>query len=258
MIPIFVLTLRALGRGRRLLLVAVLLAVPVLLAVAYRASAPYQHDFRPAYHTFDRFILPFLIQLFDQLIVPILLPLTALIFATSALGGEVEDRTLLYLTLRPVSRLVIVVAKALAAMLVTTVLVEISLAVMYAIGVQGYASAGAGQSFGANMLAGLAGCLAYCSLFLLVGLLAPRRALLVGFLYVLVWEGVAAGFSTGLATLSVRRYVEGVLHASLGPVSFPHLVWPSISGTTSALVVAAIVAGGIALSTVRLHRMELP
>jgi predicted MFS family arabinose efflux permease len=51
---------------------------------------------------------------------------------------------------------------------------------------------------------------------MLAGLIMPRRALLVGFVYVLVWEGIAAGFSTSLETWSVRRYVAGALHAALG------------------------------------------
>ncbi len=168
----------------------------------------------------------------------------------------VEDRALVYLTLR----LAVAAAKGLAAALVTLLLVEIALALMYLIVAQGVAEAGAGlPGLGAILLAGAAGSVAYCSLFLLLGLLAPRRALLVGFLYVLLWEGTAAGFSTGLATLSVRRYVEGTLHAGLGAISGARLVWPADpSAATSALVVCAIVVVGLALTAYRLRRMELP
>ena len=77
------------------------------------------------------------------------------------------------------------------------------------------------------MLAGLVGCLAYSSLFLLVGLWLPRRGLLVGFIYVLLWEGIASQLSTGLATFSVRRYVEGTLDANLGAAAW-QTVFPSI------------------------------
>lgn len=254
--PIFVLSLRALARGRRLLVVAALLLVPALLALIYRLSAPYNQNGAHVAHPFKDYILPFQIELFSQLVIPILLPLTALIFATSALGGEIEDRTLIYLTLRPVSRLVLGVAKFLAAVLVTAVLVEVSLALTYAVASQG--QAGAGDGLAAILLAGLAGCLGYVSLFMLIGLLAPRRALLIGFLYVLAWEGFAAGISTGLATLSVRRYVEGILHAGLNTLPGVQIQWPNISGAASIAVLAAIVVGGLALTTVQLHRIELP
>lgn len=237
------LTFRALARGWRLLVVAMLLAVPALLAIANTASDPHSDGGR------------FVITLFDQMVLPVLLPLTALIFATSALGGEVEDRTLIYLTLRPISRLAIVLGKLLAVAGVTTVMVEVSLAVTYLIAVRGVGDA---HNLGAVLLAGLGGCLAYSSLFLLVGLLAPRRALLVGFIYVLAWEGTAAALSTALATLSVRRYVEGALHAWLGSSPLASVQPSSAGGTASALVLALVLIGGIALTTVQLRRLELP
>jgi ABC-2 type transport system permease protein len=241
--PIFTLTLRALARNRRALVVAALLCVPVLLALIYVASEGKSGG------------ESFVIELFTSLVLPILLPLTALIFATSALGGEVEDRTLLYLTLRPVSRLAVIVSKLLASAFITTVLVEISLAATYLIGTQGTGSA---QDFGAILLAGLVGCLAYSSLFLLVGLWLPRRGLLVGFIYVLLWEGIASQLSTGLATFSVRRYVEGALDANLGAAALANSVPVDLSGAASLLVLALVLVGGIAVATWKLHQMELP
>lgn len=238
---IFVLTLRALARGRRLLLIALLLLVPSLLSVAYAASEPHGDGKR------------FAIQLFGQLVAPVLLPLVALLFASSALGSEVEDRTLVYLTLRPVSRLSVVVAKLLASFVITVVLVELALSIMDLI-----AARGLGDGLGALLLAGLGGSAAYCSLFLLVGLAAPRRALLIGFAYVLAWEGLAAGLSTALATLSVRKYVEGALHAALGASALASAQPSTISGTLSAVVLAAILIAGIGVSTWQLHRIELP
>jgi ABC-2 type transport system permease protein len=243
MLPIFTLTLRALARSRRLLVVAALLCVPVLLALVFVASEGKG----------DR--ESFIVELFVDLVLPVLLPLTALIFATSALGGEIEDRTLLYLTLRPVSRLTVIVAKLLASTLLTTVLVEVSLAATYLIGTQGAVS---GQNFGAVLLAGLGGCLAYSSLFLLVGLWLPRRGLLVGFIYVLVWEGTLSTLSTGLATFSVRRYVEGSLDASLGSAALANISPVNISGATSLIVLASVLIGGILVATWKLRQIELP
>ncbi len=241
--PIFSLTFRALARSRRLLAVVALLLVPVLLALVYAASEGTQNGGN------------FAIELFDSLVLPILLPLTALIFATSALGGEIEDRTLVYLTLKPISRLTVIVAKFLAATLVSTVLVEASLAATYLLATQGNGNL---ADLGAILLAGLGGCVAYSSLFLLLGLWLPRRGLLVGFIYVLVWEGTASTLSTGLATFSVRRYVEGALHASLGSSSLAALQPSSISGTVSFLVLALVLVAGVIVSTWRLHWMEQP
>jgi ABC-2 type transport system permease protein len=246
--PIFSVTLRALARSRRLLVVAGLLSVPVLLALVFVAGAG----------SGDK--ESFVVELFVTFVLPVLLPLTALIFATSALGGEVEDRTLLYLTFRPISRLTVIVAKLLACTLVTTVLVELSLLATYLIGTQG---AGSTQNLGAILLAGLVGCLAYSSLFLLVGLWLPRRGLLVGFIYVLLWEGVLSQLSTGLATFSVRRYVEGALDGSLGNAVLANLNADGITGvnlssTTSLIVLALVLIGGMLVATWKLQQLELP
>src|SRR5690242_6953402 len=241
--PIFTLTLRALARNRRSLVVVALLCVPVLLALVYVASE--------GKSTGESLV----IQLFVQLVLPILLPLTALIFATSALGGEIEDRTLVYLTLKPVSRLTVIVAKLLAATLICAVLVEVSLGATYLLATQ---STGSLHDLGAILLAGLGGCIAYSSLFLLLGLLFPRRGMLVGFIYVLVWEGTVATLSTGLATFSVRRYVEGALHASLGTSALAAAQPSSLSGTISFSVLALVLVAGLIISTWRLHSMEQP
>ncbi len=246
--PIFTVTLRALARNRRALVVIALLCVPALLALVYVASEGNSGG------------EDFVINLFITLVLPILLPLTALIFATSALGSEIEDRTLVYLTLRPVSRMTVIVAKFLASALITTVLVEVSLAVTYLVGTQG---SGDSQNLGAILLSGLVGCLAYSSLFLLVSLWLPRRGLLVGFIYVLVWEGILSQISTGLATFSVRRYVEGALDANLSTTALANLRTDGftpvdLGGATSLIVLAFVLIGGVLVATWKLRQLELP
>ncbi len=240
--PIMVLTLRALTRGKRLLAISLLLAIPPLLSLLDQGNVDMQSG-------------EFAMDIFYQLMIPILLPLTTLVLATSALGGEVEDGTLPYLTLKPVSRVSIVVAKLLAVILVSTVLVEVSSALMYLIAEH---STFSGRDFGAILLSALAGCIAYSAVFLPLGLFIPRRGLIVGFMYVLIWEGLLAGFSTGLATLSVRRYVQGVLEAGLGSSPLASLYPSSVSGTVSLLVVLALLAIGGLLTTWRLIRIQLP
>jgi len=66
---IFLLSLRALTRGRRPLVIAALLAVPALLAVAYVGSEAHPNGPK------------FAVQLIDLLFLPVLLPLTALLLA---------------------------------------------------------------------------------------------------------------------------------------------------------------------------------
>ncbi|HXT37403.1 MAG TPA: ABC transporter permease [Chloroflexota bacterium] len=256
MIAIFLLGVRALGRGRRLLAVGVLLSIPPLLALLYALTAAHPDGHR------------FVIQLFDNVILPVLLPLTALIFGTSALGSEIEDRTLIYLTLRPVSRLSIALAKWLAAALLTVVLVEASLVLMNLFGTLNdsagtYVTAGGAVKEQASVLApilvaGLLGGMAYSAVFLVLGRFAPKRGLLIGLVYVLGWEGLAAGLSTALATFSVHDYVLGVLDAALGDSPLATLSASSLGGSVSGIVLVGITVGGVGVAALSLRRIELP
>jgi hypothetical protein len=135
------------------------------------------------------------------------------------------------------------------------VLVEISLAATFLVANHGVA---AGQTLTAILLAGLGGCLAYCSLFEWVGLVLPRRALLLGFIYVLVWEGTVGSIFSALATLTVRHYLEGILHAGLSTTPLAGVEPSTVDGVASTLVLAFVVVGGVGLATWNLHRMELP
>jgi hypothetical protein len=128
-----------------------LLAIPALLALLFVGSRATESGGQFAF------------EVFYFLVVPILIPLTTLILATSALGGEVEEGTIIYLTLKPVSRATIVVAKLLAALLVSVVLVEISSILTYVIATGGNIVL---QDLGAITGAALAGCIAYTAVFL--------------------------------------------------------------------------------------------
>jgi ABC-2 type transport system permease protein len=242
---IFLLTLRALRRGRRLIVIGALLAVPALVALAYRSGQSHPDG--------ERFAL----EAFTTLLLPILLPLTALIFATTALGSEVEDGTIIYLALRPVSRLEVVVAKLAAVILVTVIPIELASVVTYFLGVQ---AIGNSAILLALVLAAIAGSAAYCSLFLALGLIIPRRALIVGLAYVLVWEGTVAGLSSTLATFSVRRYVRGIIDnvAGASAVSHAHLHRTGLGGLSSVIVLVLITAAAAGATTLWLRRMELP
>jgi ABC-2 type transport system permease protein len=256
MIPILILSLRALGRGRRLLAVGVLLVIPPLLALLYALTTKEPNGQR------------FVIQLFDNVMLPILLPLTAMIFGTSALGSEIEDRTLIYLTLRPVSRFSIAFAKWLAVALLTALLIEASMVLINILGTinevrEVYVnSAGAptrqGSVLGPTLVGGLLGSAAYSAVFLVLGRVAPKRGMIIGFAYVLGWEGLAAGLSSALATFSVRGYVQGAVDAMLGDSPLAQEVSSSLGGSVSTIVLVGIVVVGVAGATLGLRRIELP
>jgi ABC-2 type transport system permease protein len=241
MSPIFVQSLRALLSGRRwvvaVALDALVMLVVIIVAAAGESGRDEQH----------------LVNLFSNVVLPIVLPLIAVLFATEALGAEVEDGTLIYLTLRPQPGGSIVAQKFAAAALVTVVAVWIVSLGAFLVLTHGTAG---GAMLVALLAAGGFGALAYTALFLLIGLLV-RRALLVGILYVLLWEGTIAGLSTAAAHLSVRYYAFGIF---AGILNRDALIDPATAGPPaggSILFLLAVAAVAVALTARRLRRIEL-
>lgn len=240
---IFGVSLRGLLSGRRWVLAAVLDGLFVLLALILTLAA---HDEPRQRYLFD------IVRLFA---LPVVLPFIALIFSTEALGTEVDDRTLIYLTLRPVPSWAIALAKFAACGVVTVAAIWIALVPSFLL------SGGAGGPAGllpALLVGSACGALAYAALFLLLGLLV-RRALLAGAIYILLWETALAGLSTGAAHLSVRFYAlaiaTGVLHADY---LIPDDVLSTLPNLLTALIFLAVVSTlTLWLTTRYLRRVEL-
>ena len=238
MSPIFALTVRQLAGSRRLWLVLGLVALPVLAAVVFRVGETTTTSAR------------FADNVTRTLIGSAILPLVMLLFATSAFGNELADRTLGYLALKPVARWRIVVPKLAAAFVVGGLPVAVSGFLAVAL-VDGGALRGA-LATGIGLLVGAA---AYAALFTWAGL-ATRHALLIGLVYVFVWEATLAAYLDGIRFLSIRRYTLAVIHglddARLATVDNP------LSGRAAIVGAAIVVVGFTALTVRKLVRMDVP
>ena len=226
--------------GRRLVIIAALVALPLVLPAVFANGA----DVEPA---------TFTLELFRQLVLPVLLPVVALTFATSSLGSELRDGTVTNLLLKPIPRPAVLGAKYLAA-------VVSSLVVLLPAETAGHvvAAGGLGSTdlLGGMLLATVVGTLAYCALGLLLSLLMAR-ALLVGLAYALLWEGAVVSVAPSAASLSIRGYTEGVLAAVLRGGG--GLGLETRLGPVSATVLAAVVTlAALALAVRRLERMDIP
>ena len=129
----------------------------------------------------------------------VVLPVIALIVGTGVLGSEVDDGTIVHILTKPLPRRDIILAKLLVAAGVSAVAsaVPLFLAGLMADGVR----------FGlALSVAAVAGALAYSALFLLLSLVT-RRPVLLGLVYILVWEGLLGRFVSGTRVLSIEQYV---------------------------------------------------
>lgn len=234
---IYRLTLRqVLGRGR-LAIMAVLAALPVLMAVLILGSGN-----APGVAEFERVVL-------DVLLAGSISPLVVLAIATPAFGNEIEDETLANLTLAPVPRWKIVVPKLLAPITVAGAFVAVSAAATAHLAFLGDTRATMAVTGGA-----LAGVALYASAFVWLGL-RTSRAVAVGLAYVVLWEGLFTGFVSGARLLSIRHHTIALIHG-LDPRRFAEA--DPVGFGVAAGVSAAVVAGFLWLSVRRLRRMDVP
>jgi ABC-2 type transport system permease protein len=196
------LSARQLLAKRRAWLAIGLSLVPMLVALAFRLLVA---DARGASGDF-------LIGLARDLIIGALLPLTAVLFGTTAFGGDIEDGTLLYLLLKPVARWRVVLWKYVVAV-VCTVAVMIPAVLLPWFVVRG---PDLPIQVPLSLLAGLGvGCALYCAGFLALGAWT-RRALVVGLLYVVVVETALSRSLTGVKAISAREFSLAVSQRLLG------------------------------------------
>jgi ABC-2 type transport system permease protein len=250
---LFRLTVSRQLRDRRLILVGVLFALPILLA----GLARYFGESRDAH--MDEQVLIF------YMIPNALVPLTALLYAPGMIQDEVEEQTLTYLLVRPLPRWSIYVAKLLATLLVTSLVVGIFTVATEAVIFWGEPDFGGEAVPRAFEIAGLQALalLAYCSLFGALSLLV-RRTLILGVVYILLFEGLFANIPFVLRKLTVMYYFR-VLCARW--LDLPTRAWsidlddaPSSQGCVLILTLASLVATALAATvfTVREFRVKTP
>lgn len=224
--------------GRRRVILLVLLAlVPVLVALLAR----------------DRGASPVEVaaSTLDLLVVRAVLPISALVLGTAVLGSELEDGTAVFLLTSPIARWRIVAAKLAVAAVATALIAGASALVAGIILATDSESLGL---VGPVVLGVLLGSVVYGSLFLAASLVTSR-ALIVGLLYTLVWEGALASLFAGTRLLSVRQYVLGLVDAIAAPSGRPF--GETLAATTALGLSVAVVAISLVVAVERLRAWEV-
>ncbi len=240
MAEIFRLTLRQLLGRWRVLVILLLASLPSLLVLLIRFIG----EGEVAFHG------EFIEVIIDGMIIGGIMPIVTMALATAAFGNELEDKTLYFLVLKPVSRVSIVVAKLTATLVVALPLVVAS-------GVVASALVGAEpRQFGILAIALAAGVTAYASIFTFAGLLTPR-ALAYGLVYVLVWEGLLSTILSGIRYLSVRGYTLALLHG-LDEEAFASIAARAIEFPAAIAGTAVVIVGFFLLALYRLRTMDVP
>ncbi len=175
-----------------------------------------------------------------------LVPVASLVIASSAFGDLIDDRTLVHLWLRPVSRTVLFAGAWLASVVVV---------IPFTVGVPVVALAVAGMPthvIATAALSALLGTTAYTAVFTALGL-KVRRALAWGLAYILIWEGAVANAGAGLAKLALRLSTRSIAHRAFeaAEIRYPLATW------TSTALLVTVTVGALALGLRWLRRAEV-
>ena len=228
-------TLRALLGRRRTLLLLLLAGLPVLVALLARLGGG-RLDAAP---------------ILDAMIVRLVLPLTALVFGTAALGSELDDGTAVYILLKPVPRWQVVVAKVGVAGLLSAAL-AVGSSLLTGVVAGGGGPTSIGTTLSVAVATGLAA-FAYTALFVAASAVTSR-ALVFGLIYVLVWEGVLAGILEATKIVSVREATLG-LASALAPSQ--SRIPTGLDPSQAVFLLALILFGGLFVAAVRLSGYEV-
>jgi ABC-2 type transport system permease protein len=235
--PIYFLTLRQLSGRWRLAIMAVLSAMPVLIAVLMLRSSN-----APSVREFETAIL-------GAMLAGSIAPLVVLAIAGAAFANEVEDRTLANLTFAPLPRWKIVLPKLLASITISAPFIAVSAFLTTHVAFLGDTRASL-----AVTAAAVAGTALYAAAFVWLGLVTTQ-AIGIGLLYIVLWEGFFSGFVAGVRLLSIRHYAISLMHG-LDPRRFASGVQLNL---TLAIVVSLLVFGGFLFFSIRrLRRMDIP
>jgi len=176
----------------------------------------------------------------------VIVPLVALLAMSGLLAPEIDDGSISYLLAKPISRHTIVASKLVVA--VTCVLVFGALPMLVA----GLILRADEPSFAVGFaVASLVGGTAYCALFALLSVLT-RHAVVLGLVYLLVWEGLLGGLLDGVRWLSITRWSGEMVDRVTDLTLVDNLpLWYAVIAT------AVVIGGGTWLTGRRLRAFNL-
>jgi ABC-2 type transport system permease protein len=227
-------------RGKRPIGLAVLPLLAVLLAIADRLLST---DETPA----SRYA-----SLAETLFLSTAVAIVSLVLGASSIGDERDDGSILHVVATPIPRRTIILSKLAAAATAVLVLCGPALAACIAIGLGSDTTARAVVwSAIALILCGIA----YSALFLVLALVSGRPVL-IGLIYIVLWEGSVATFAPQANWLSIGAYGRSMIAEGLPGADESNV--PAISGAGSIIVLLVASVLFTWLATHRLSRVELP
>lgn len=241
--PIFRLSLSVLLRSRRTLIIGLLCFLPVLgsllgsLLILGKVAS----------HELTGFTITSFVIVNGYIMV--LLVVVTLFYGTALVSDELEDKTITYLFMRPVSKAAIYVGKYCAYLVVASLLLIPSAALCFLVAMSADASGEAVRHLPILLqdLGVLAiGILAYGALYALIGAVT-KRPVFIGLAFSFVWETLVTFIPGYLSKLTIKHYLMALLPHPVGQRGVLNLFETSTPGWVAVIVLLMVTAGLLAL-----------
>lgn len=177
---------------------------------------------------------------FNEIVVTVglglVVPLVGLLATSSVLGPEIDDGSIVYLLAKPISRYAVAASKLLVALLATIAFGAVP------VGLAGLiVDPSRSDAALAWFVAAVAASAAYCGLFLALAAVT-RHAVVIGLLFVFLWEGLLGNLLSGVRWVSIGAWARQV--ASSLDAGIP--LYDRDVGTPYAVIATLVVLGGSA------------
>ena len=134
----------------------------------------------------------------------VIVPLIALLATTGLLAPEIDDGSISYLLAKPISRHSIVASKLVVAAGCVLVFAVLPMLVAGLVLLMDTPELAVGFAVGS-----LVGGVAYCALFAWLSVMT-KHAVVIGLIYLLIWEGLLGGLLDGVRWLSITRWARAI------------------------------------------------
>jgi len=236
--PILHISLRQLSGPKRLAIVLLLSIIPVVVtSIIVAVNGEVDHEFASG--------------MIGTMFAAAIMPVVTMTLATAAFGNELEDKTLSYLVLKPVSRLRLVIPKYIVTVMMTGPLLVVSGVIVALVAFDADARTTVAVAVGIAV-----GVVTYSSIFMWMGLMTTK-ALGFALFYVFLWEGLLSSFLSGIRVLSVRSYTVSIMYG-IEDKNLAELDQFSIRLATAAVAAGIVTVLFFYLSVRRLRRMDVP
>jgi ABC-2 type transport system permease protein len=177
----------------------------------------------------------------------VVVPLIALVATTGVLAPEIDDGSVAYLLAKPVSRHTIVMSKLLVAAGSVLAFAALPMLISGLVLLPGEPRLALGYAVGS-----LAGGTAYCAVFALLSVLT-RHAVVIGLIYLLIWEALVGGLLDGVRWLSITWWAGAITEEVADGFGIAEKMGPLYASTATAVVIV----GGTWLAGRRLRAFNL-